>query len=618
MKLNIYILGIIIFVFGLGTSYGQDIYEPNDTYETAAPVSCGDEITAYIQVDGDIDWYEIVMGESGVLEVAVTSVPDDIRMNLEIYQVIDNVLTLIADDRINAGYGDNVFTNAVINAGTFLVKVHDQWNSASSDTDPYEMALTCTPNALELNQIYEEAASIPADTCFEENIYGDNRTYTVYNDVDWFEIQLTSSGVLEISTTSVPDNLRLNVEIYQLIENVLTIIADDRVNSGYGDDVFTNAVVNPGTYLIKVHDQWDANFNEDTFSFCSKFTPNALELNQIYEEAASIPADTCFEENIYGDNHTYTVYNDVDWFEIQLTSSGVLEISTTSVPDNLRLNVEIYQLIENVLTLIADDRVNSGYGDDVFTNAVVNPGTYLIKVHDQWDANFNEDTFSFCSKFTPNALELNQIYEEAAAISLDTCFEANIYGDNKTYTVFNDVDWFSLEVLENGYDLEIAITSVPDNLRLNLEVHQLIDNVLTLIADDGGNAGYGDNVFISTVVDAGTYLIKVHDQWDANYNEDNYQFCLGTTSIDEQDLSAQFQVFPNPSNGQFTIQKMDNDIKLLSISLYDQMGREYLNLSDSQLESKSIRIDPQLNATGIFFLRIQTSNGLVVKKLLVQ
>jgi hypothetical protein len=492
MKEKIYFISLLLFAAGIHLSFGQDIYEPNDTYETATPVTCGQELTAYIQVEGDIDWYEIEMAESGVLEVAVTSVPDDLRLNLEIYQLIDNVLTLIADDRGGAGPGDNRFSNAVVNPGTYLIMVGIDWGTSFNDTDPYEMAFTCTPNALELNQIYEEAA------------------------------------------------------------------------------------------------------------------PIAL--------------DTCFEDNIYGDNHLYSVTHDVDWFEVEVTNTGILELAVTSVPDNLRLELAVYQIIDNVLTLIADDRGGAGPGDNRFSNAVVNPGTYLIMVGIDWGVDYNKDTYSFCSGFTPNALELNQIYEEAAPIALDTCFEDNIYGDNHLYTVTHDVDWFELEVVEDNYNLEIAITSVPDNLRLNLEVYQIIDNVLALIADDGGSAGPGDNRFISAVVDAGSYLILVGIDWGEDYNEDTYNFCLGFTDIDEQSLSHQLGVFPNPNNGQFSVRLLteNNDLKILEVSVFDQLGRENTRLREDTFTSNEVSLNMQNSARGIYVLRILTNKGIVTKKILVQ
>ena len=620
MKEKIYFISLLLFAAGIHLSFGQDIYEPNDTYETATAVTCGQELTAYIQVEGDIDWYEIEMAESGVLEVVVTSVPDDLRLNLEIYQLIDNVLTLIADDRVGAGPGDNRFSNAVVNSGTYLIMVGIDWGTSFNDTDPYEMAFTCTPNALELNQIYEEAAPIALDTCFEDNIYGDNHLYSVTHDVDWFEVEVTNTGILELAVTSVPDNLRLELAVYQIIDNVLTLIADDRGGAGPGDNRFSNAVVNPGTYLIMVGIDWGVDYNKDTYSFCSGFTPNALELNQIYEEAAPIALDTCFEDNIYGDNHLYSVTHDVDWFEVEVTNTGILELAVTSVPDNLRLELAVYQIIDNVLTLIADDRGGAGPGDNRFSNAVVNPGTYLIMVGIDWGVDYNKDTYSFCSGFTPNALELNQIYEEAAPIALDTCFEDNIYGDNHLYTVTHDVDWFELEVVEDNYNLEIAITSVPDNLRLNLEVYQIIDNVLALIADDGGSAGPGDNRFISAVVDAGSYLILVGIDWGEDYNEDTYNFCLGFTDIDEQSLSHQLGVFPNPNNGQFSVRLLteNNDLKILEVSVFDQLGRENTRLREDTFTSNEVSLNMQNSAKGIYVLRILTNKGIVTKKILVQ
>jgi len=624
MKTKIYIMSLMLFAAGIHLSFGQDIHEPNDTYETATPVTCGQELTAYIQVEGDIDWYEIEMEESGVLEVAVTSVPDNIDINVEIHQLIDNVLTLIADDRDSyPDYGQNMFANAVMNAGTYLIVVYDKNNNNFNDSDPYQMALTCTPNALELNQIYEEAALISTDTCFEANIYGDNHTYTIPQDVDWFKVQVDKPGVLEVAITSVPDNIDIEVQIGQVIDNVLTLIADDRDSyPGYGENMFASAVINPGTYLIVVYDKNSNNVNEETYNICTSFTPNALELNQIYEEATSISLDTCFEANIYGDNHTYTIPQDVDWFKVQVDNPGVLEVAITSVPDNIDIEVEIGQIIDNVLTLIADDRDSyPGYGENMFANAVMNPGTYLIVVFDKNSNNMNEETYNICTSFTPNALELNQIYEEAAPISMDTCFEANIYGDNHTYTAPQDVDWFKLQVDEDNYNLEIAVTSVPDNIDIDLAVYQIIDNVLTLIADDGDSyPGYGENMFVSVVVDAGTYLIVVEDKNNNNFNEDTYNFCLSFMDIDEQSLSHQLGVFPNPNNGQFSVKLLteNSDLKILEVSVFDHIGRENTRLREDTFTSNEVSLNMQNSARGIYLIKIRTNQGVVTKKILVQ
>ena len=415
----------------------------------------------------------------------------------------------------------------------------------------------------------------------------------------------------------------LDVGIYQYINNVLTLIANDRINNAnIGQDVFSNAVVSPGTYLIVVEDEYNDAYNEETYLFCVGFTANELELNQIYDEAAPIATDTCFEANIYGDNYLYTEFNDVDWFEVQVSEFGVLEVAVTSVPSNLDLNVGIYQVINNVLTLIADDRVNNAnIGQDVFSNAVISPGTYLIVVEDEYNDAYNEETYLFCVEFTANELEFNQIYDEAAPISNDTCFEANIYGDNHLYAEFNDVDWFEIQIDDDNTDIAIAVTSVPTNLDLNLAVYQVISNVLTLIADDGvTNANPGDDMFINTVLNIGTYLIVVEDEYNDAFNEETYYFCVSLlTDIDELSLSNQINIFPNPNNGQFSVNLLsgNNDLKILEINIFDYQGRELAELQQNTFEGSEIFINLKNKASGLYVLRILTNKGIITKKILV-
>ncbi len=356
--------------------------------------------------------------------------------------------------------------------------------------------------------------------------------------------------------------------------------------------------------------------------FCVGFTANELELNQIYDEAAPIATDTCFEANIYGDNHTYTVFNDIDWFEVQVTEFGVLEVAVTSVPANLDLNVGIYQVINNVLTLIANDRItNANVGQDVFSNAVISPGTYLIVVEDEYNDAYNEETYLFCVEFTPNELELNQIYDEAAPIATDTCFEANIYGDNHLYPEFNDVDWFEIQINDDNTPIAIAVTSVPSNLDLNLAVYQVISNVLTLIVDDGVvNGNPGDDLFINTFLNIGTYLIVVEDEYNDAYNEETYYFCVSLlTGIDDLSLSNQINIFPNPNNGQFSINLLsgNNDLKILEINIFDYQGRELAELHQNTFEGSEIFINLKNKASGLYVLRILTNKGVVIKKILV-
>jgi hypothetical protein len=216
-------------------------------------------------------------------------------------------------------------------------------------------------------------------------------------------------------------------------------------------------------------------------------------------------------------------------------------------------------------------------------------------------------------------LELNQVYEEAAPIALDTCFEANIYGDNHLYTEPQDVDWYELVVPNNNYNLEIAVTSVPDNINMNVEVYQIIEGELTLVADDGVyNPGLGESMFVSAVVDAGAYLITVYDRYNDSFNEENYLFCLSFVGIEERSLADQFEVYPNPNDGHFNLNALSDDLQIAEICLYDPLGRRSIHLQGNTIHDKNISLNINNLIKGVYLLQIHTNKGLVNKKVLVR
>jgi len=90
--------------------------------------------------------------------------------------------------------------------------------------------------------------------------------------------------------------------------------------------------------------------------------------------------------------------------------------------------------------------------------------------------------------------------------------------------------------------------------------------------------------------------------------------------IDEQSLSHQLGVFPNPNNGQFYVRLLteNNDLKILEVSVFDHLGRENTRLRKNSFESNEVSVNIQNSARGIYVLRILTNKGIVTKKILVQ
>ena len=181
--------------------FGQDIFEPNDDTSNATEVTCGNFYNAFIQTVGDQDWYKIDVAEKGYLSVNVNLVPRILDLNLEIHQMVNGQLKRIADDDDdNAGGGQDLVATAFVEPGRYFVLVYDENNNSANDSESYRIEFNCFKNALEVNQTIDLATEIPRDTCFEENIWGENELFFTSNegdnDQEWFKVNISESGNL--------------------------------------------------------------------------------------------------------------------------------------------------------------------------------------------------------------------------------------------------------------------------------------------------------------------------------------------------------------------------------------------------------------------------------------
>jgi hypothetical protein len=92
-----------------------------------------------------------------------------------------------------------------------------------------------------------------------------------------------------------------------------------------------------------------------------------------------------------------------------------------------------------------------------------------------------------------------------------------------------------------------------------------------------------------------------------------------TTGID--DISINVRIYPNPTNGQLTIE--NGQLKIENVEIFDVMGREVqsskFNVQSSEfLNFKSETLNISDLSAGIYFLRIQTENGVITKKIIKQ
>ena len=108
---------------------------------------------------------------------------------------------------------------------------------------------------------------------------------------------------------------------------------------------------------------------------------------------------------------------------------------------------------------------------------------------------------------------------------------------------------------------------------------------------DGGATGGQDCVWVD-------YIVLPPAEVVLDIEEDGPSTSSGT-----------FTIYPNPSNGDFTVELRQTS----QVSVFNAMGQQVLNLNEA---SGSQRL--HLDATGVYFVRISNANGVEVKKVAVE
>ena len=84
-----------------------------------------------------------------------------------------------------------------------------------------------------------------------------------------------------------------------------------------------------------------------------------------------------------------------------------------------------------------------------------------------------------------------------------------------------------------------------------------------------------------------------------------------STTIDETNAIAYFNIYPNPSQGEIIIS--NNNEKIISINVMDILGRTVKNIKTIPVDEIKINLEKAL-----WFIQINTVTNSIVKKVLVE
>ena len=306
---------------------GGTPFDDGDSPATATPLAVSEFIEGEL-LAGDIDYFRVSVGSAGRLIASTTGGTDT-------YGFIEDSSGNVLDENDDSGEGDNFLVSAVVEPGTYYIRV---LGVRASSTGAYTLTL------------YLDEDSTPSSAtpvAVGESIEGKLLT----GDIDYFRVSVGSAGRLIASTTGGTDT-------YGFIEDSLGNVLGESDGGGAGDNFRVGVAVEPGTYYIRVRG-YDA-------SSTGAYTLT-LHLDEDGSPAAAIPV--AVGESIEGE----LLAGDIDYFRVSVSSAGRLVALTTGSTD-------AYGFIEDSSGNVLSRNNDSGEGDNFLVSAVVEPGTYYIGV----------------------------------------------------------------------------------------------------------------------------------------------------------------------------------------------------------------------------------------------
>jgi len=501
--LGLFATTIVFLAFMSGAYCQADPNEPNGELGDATAINAGGAFGGSTSPAGDVDFYRFKIESPGILEVKLNAVPDEMRTRIDFYGKNFNWITRV--DASNPG--DLVTLNRDITSpGWYYLGISDL--AGKSHDLGYSIDLNFEPvvDSNEPNGEIGDAVEINFGDSVDGYIFAGG-------DGDFYKFYVNSTGILDVSIESVPDDMRTRIDLYG--KNFNWITRKDASNPG---DLVTLSLdlSSPDWYYIGISDLAGKSHNVP-YSFRAEFEPVTDE-----NEPDSVIGDAT--EIVFGDLAQGYIFPraDGDFYKFNVPSPGILEVKLTESPDDMRTRIDLYGKNFNWITRI--DASNPG--DLVTLNIdIADPSWYYIGIVDLEGKSHNVQ-YGFTPNFEPVAdgNEPNSEIGDATEIN---------FGDLAGGIIFpkGDGDFYKLWAASGT--LEVELTDSPDDMRTRIDLYGKNFNWIKRI--DASNPGDLATLEFE-VANPGWYYLGINDLESKSHNL-GYSFTARGVGATKSDLA---------------------------------------------------------------------------------
>ena len=421
----------------VGPPAGDDHADTRALATLAVPGSdTSGELTA-----GDVDYFRVDVGRGSTLAVHTSGGADT-------FGRLEDVNGAVLSSNDDGGTGTNFRIERHVPAGTYYIRV-----AGGGSTGSYTLHVRVIGPGDQHGDTRQTATRVALGS--------DTPGAMTANDVDWFRIDVSQAGTLDVHTSG-------QLDTFGHLEDAGGALLTVQPGGGAGGNFRILHTVTAGTYYVRV--------TEERAGTASDYTLH------VRFAAAEDHGDTRADATSVAIGSTTLgelTAADTDYFRISVAQAGTLEVSTSGSTDT------VGRLEDAGGTVLATDD-DGGAGSNFRLERRVPAGTYYVRV-----------TGGGTGRYAMHVRLVIDDHGDTRAAATAVAVGSDTPGD----LTAADTDYFRISVAQAG-TLEVTTSSSTDT------VGRLEDAGGTVLATDD-DGGAGSNFRLERRVAAGTYYVRV-------------------------------------------------------------------------------------------------------------
>lgn len=316
--------GLVIIAACSSPKNKNDIGEPNNSILEAGMLKTGESYTMKIDTVGDVDWFAVPVPGPGYLDVSAKEVPGNLNFVVRFAKKEEwktqKEIWISGDLGLPA-------TIVVTEPDTIYFAFKDKYGKNASDEEiVFKTEFIEEFDEHEPNNDANNAKSISAGELIKSSFFPTS-------DVDWFKVNVDSSGYLMVQARSVPKNISVEARFAKKPDE----FSDVEYITGGLQLPAAIQVKTSGEYFIQLKDKYNKEMSRDMAEWKVDFIKemDVTEPNNSFQEAHHLAINDTVKIAIFPQG-------DKDYFTFTPTANSTLRVAS-KLPTDFRAEIQLYE-----------------------------------------------------------------------------------------------------------------------------------------------------------------------------------------------------------------------------------------------------------------------------------